>query len=361
MSESMQTAHQPAEVRTNWQDWLLGKFRLSRQPRVKLYYGYGHEGKLTIFGHVLRLTPFPREKYRKGIIRNTAALLRLFLVKPMADVKLVLEWKGVQHRATSDQDGFFRFDWDDHAPYHTGWHEVKVIATRDGKMFAAEKGHIHIPQSSQYIFISDIDDTFLISHSKNMRKRLFVLFTNNARSRQPFEGVVRHYQLLQKSNTGEAQYNPFFYVSSSEWNLFDYLVEFTHKNQLPKGVFLLSQLKSFSELLKTGQHNHHTKFARIVRIMEAFPHHRVVLLGDSSQQDPFIYQAIVKHFPKQVHAVYIRDIYNKSRTDVAGVLQQIESSGVPCCFFAHSSEAILHSIKIGLIPAEEGRHVPVTD
>lgn len=348
----MQTAHQ-AQRLPRWKRKIFSLFRLNVEPVIQLYYGYGHNGCVTIFGHVLQLSAFPRKRYRRGVIRNTLALLRLFMVKPLAGAEISISWKGKQYKAQSDTDGFFKVDWEDpEMEDAAGWYEVEATGTWGKEKLPAEKGSIYFPHKGEYIFISDIDDTFLVSHSSNLRKRLLVLFTNNARSRQPFEGVVRHYQLLQKWNTGVS--HPFFYVSSSEWNLYDYLAEFTEVNHLPKGIFLLNQLKQFSQLLKTGQNHHHTKFARIVRIMEAYPERRVVLLGDSSQQDPYIYEAVVKHFPKQVHAVYIRDIQEKHFDAVSGVLANIEAAGVPCCFFKHSQEAILHSIKIGLIPPEEG-------
>ena len=78
-----------------------------------------------------------------------------------------------------------------------------------------------------------------------------------------------------------------------------------------------------------------------------------MLLGDSSQHDPYIYEAIVKHFPRQIHAVYIRDIYEKNQQKAKDVLDKIESAGVPCCFFKHSADVILHSKKIGLIAEKE--------
>jgi phosphatidate phosphatase APP1 len=285
-------------------------------------------------------------------VRNTLALLRLFLIKPLCDVELELEWKGKLHRVKADKDGFFRFEWEDSEPLEKGWKSLMVNAYQNGSLLAKGTGRLLIPHDSQYVFISDIDDTFLISHSANMRKRLYVLFTQNARSRKPFEGVVRHYQLLAQSGATAESANPFFYVSSSEWNLYEYILEFASVNNIPRGVFLLSQLKRFSQLLKTGQNNHGTKFTRIVRIMQAFPKQRVVLLGDSSQQDPYIYEAIVKHFPKQVHAVYIRDVFERNYENVSAVLQKIEAAGVPCLLFKHSQDAILHSVKIGLITAE---------
>ena len=83
--------------------------------------------------------------------------------------------------------------------------------------------------------------------------------------------------------------------------------------------------------------------------MEAFPNQKFVLLGDSSQQDPVIYKSIVAHFPGRIHAVYIRDIYKKKSQSVQQILLTLEETGIPCCFFTHSAEAILHSKKIGLI------------
>lgn len=329
---------------------LLQFFGLTDELVIKVYHGYGHAEQLVIYGHVFSLSPLPRKKYRKSVLFNAMALLRLFMVRPVGEVNLQMEWQGKLHTTTADKDGFFKFEWKDEPPLEHGLHPVVVQMVNEKKEVIRDgKGTVYIPHATQYGFISDVDDTFLISHSANLRKRLFVLFTQNARSRKPFEGVVKHYQLLTQGNTTADAPNPFFYVSSSEWNLYDYLLEFTRVNELPPGIFLLNVLKQFKQLLKTGQNNHQTKFTRIVRILEGFPKQRFVLLGDSSQHDPYIYEAIVKHFPKQIHAVYIRDVYHKNKEKVVDVLKNIELAGVPCCFFSHSSEAILHSKKIGLI------------
>jgi phosphatidate phosphatase APP1 len=337
--------HKPKSLKGRFMNWL----GLTNEVTIKVYHGYGFGNQLVIYGHVFKLSPKPRKKYRKSFLRNTWALLRLFMVKPFPKLQLEMQWKDKTYFSRTDTDGFFKFDWKDEDNLQQGWNEVTVKAKINNNSIAESKGHVFVPYLTQYGFISDIDDTFLISHSSNLRKRLFVLFTQNARTRKPFEGVVNHYQLLAQSNTTANAPNPFFYVSSSEWNLYEYILEFTRVNQIPKGVFLLNQLKQFSQLLKTGQNHHKTKFTRIARILESYPGQRFVLLGDSSQQDPYIYEAIVSHFPKQIHAVYIRDVYARNKSKAADVLHKIESKGVPCCFFQHSKDAILHSRKIGLI------------
>lgn len=331
----------------------IKKLGFTNQPTVKAYHGYGYNDRLTIHGHVFKFSPLPRKKYKKSFVKNTLALLRLFMVKPFACIDVSLRWKDEVFYSKTDKDGFFKFDWKSKTSPPKGWHQVDINAMVNDVIIATSQGHVYVPHDTQYGFISDIDDTFLISYSANLRKRLFVLFTENARSRQPFEGVVKHYQLLAYGNTTPDAPNPFFFVSSSEWNLYDYILEFANINKIPQGVFLLNQLKLFKQLLNTGQNNHQTKFTRIARILETYPKQRFVLLGDSSQHDPYIYEAIVKHFPRQIHAVYIRDIHPENKQKVHEVLYKIESAGVPCCFFKHSSEAILHSGKIGLIPEKE--------
>lgn len=346
----MQNTDQKKRGRSKALAFMYRWLGLEKRLLVKVYHGYGHTEKLVVYGHVLKLGPKPPKRYRKSVVHNAVALLRLFAVKPMSGANVQLEWEGKRYKTHTDEDGFFKIEWKDEPPLRTGWHDVDIyVSSAGGRAHQKAQGAVYVPHQTQYGFISDIDDTFLVSHSAHLGRRLKVLFTQNARSRKPFDSVVRHYQLLAQGNTTPDAPNPFFYVSSSEWNLYDYILEFTAVNGLPRGVFLLNTLKRFSEIFKTGQNNHQGKFARIVRILEAYPSQRFVLLGDSSQQDPYIYASLVKHFPKRIHAVYIRDVYHKSKKKVTEVLQQIESAGVPVCFFKHSEEAILHSRKIGLI------------
>ncbi|MGI8951594.1 MAG: App1 family protein [Chitinophagaceae bacterium] len=349
-TKSTATIKKSEPISLKWKQNLMRRFRLTNTLTVKLYNGYGYAQKLIIFGHVLSLAPVERKRFSNFFLINLFSLLRLFIVKPVSGAMVQLRWEGDIYKTTTNTDGYFTLEWESKRKLEFGWREIEVeLVTVNDKIITTGAGSIFIPHVTQYGFISDIDDTFLISHSSNLRKRLFVLFTNNARSRKPFEGVVKHYQLLAKAQTNEDEPNPFFYVSSSEWNLYDYLVEFTAVNALPRGVFLLSQLKLFSEIIKTGQNKHATKFARIVRLLETFPTQKFILLGDSSQHDAEIYTSIAEHFPGRIRAVYIRDVRKKNKQNVLHLLQKLEEAGISCCLFEHSEEAINHSKNIGLI------------
>lgn len=329
---------------------ILHWLRLTNDPVVKVYNGYGSAEKLMVFGHALKLSPLPRKKYRKNVFTNSYGLLRMFMVKPLVGARLKITWQDKSFETHTEDDGFFRYEWKPDNVLVPGWYSVTVSIINPSKKskFAEARGDIFVPYPYKNTFISDIDDTFLISHSSNLRKRLYVLLTKNARSRKPFESVVDFYNALSTSGTLTGTYNPFFYVSSSEWNLYDYISEFSRQQHLPRGVYLLNQLKQFRQVWKTGQNNHATKFVRITRIIEAYPDQQFVLFGDDSQEDPVIYQALTEHFPGKIKAIYIRNIRRLSREKVMAIQQKVALSGIAFCYFAHSSEAIAHSRQIGL-------------
>jgi phosphatidate phosphatase APP1 len=328
-----------------WAQTFLSWLRLAKGPVVKVYRGYGNATHQIVHGHVFKLSPMPRRTYRQNTWTNTFALLRLFMVRPIpnATVRLV----GTDLTTTTDTDGFFRFDYPANERIEYGWNSVSVDLlsgdSASASVVATGDGRVFVPHPTQFGFISDIDDTFLISHSATILKRLQVLLTENAESRDPFEGVVNHYQFLAKACSTEGLHNPFFYVSSSEWNLYDYILTFSERNQLPEGVYLLGQLKRLSQLWKTGQGKHFTKLDRIARILTAFPDQQFVLLGDDTQEDPKIYRDTVQHYPGQIRAVYLRQVYAPNHKRTQDLINEIEAAGVPCCYFKHSSDALTHS------------------
>jgi phosphatidate phosphatase APP1 len=325
-------------------------FRLNNIPVIKVYNGFGNSEKIMVLGHVLKLSPMPRKTYRQNIFINLFSMLRLFMVVPFSNAKISVEWEGVIHETQASKDGFFNFEIIVNRLPKEGWNSVLVQLSEEKYFYKniQQEGKVYIPFASQHAFISDIDDTFLISHSSFLRRRLIALLSKNARTRKVFEGVVNHYQLLASGNQMNKG-NPFFYVSGSEWNLYDFIVEFTRINELPKGIFLLSRLKTITQFWKSGQMDLMTKFMRIVRIIETFPHLHFVLLGDDSQKDPEIYLSLASHFPEKIFAVYIRCVRNSNSEKTQKIIYKIESHGVNCCYFKHSSEAVVHSKMIGLI------------
>lgn len=325
--------------------------RLNHHPVIKVYHGYGNEEKVIVIGHVLKLSPYPRKTFRANWIVNLFSMIRLFMVIPFSRAKISIEYQGMFFHTQAEEDGFFRFEFSPKMPVDKGWQKVKVHLEEEKYSHRLIKcvGDFYVPFPSQNGFISDIDDTFLISHSARFRRKLYVLFTKNAHSRKPFKGVIEHYELLSRYNQVNGNCNPFFYVSGSEWNLYSLITEFARMNRLPKGIFLLSKMKGLQQLWKTGSTNLMTKFTRIVRIIEDFPGLQFVLMGDDSQVDVTIYLSVVKHFPGKIFAVYIRQVGKSKKKEAEEKLKEIENLSVNCCYFKHSADAVLHSKSIGIV------------
>lgn len=189
----------------------------------------------------------------------------------------------------------------------------------------------------------------MVSHSATVGRRLRELFIKNPHTRKTFSDTASHYQQLALSHTEPNQPNPFFYVSSSEWNLYDYLVETFRFNKLPDGAFLLNTIKRWKDLIRTGKTGHEGKLLRVMRILDTFPNQKFVFFGDNSQQDPKIYSSIVEKYPQNIEAVYIRNIRPEKEAETIELLKKVKDKGVEACLFNDSAEAIAHSKLIGLI------------
>jgi len=330
----------------------LSKRRRSKKF-IKIYHGYGHQHDLLLYGHLFNRPVVARKGYSRNIFLNIIYLLRLFFVKTVPCVPVELRWQNQLLRQKTETDGFIKFEWASEEPVPAGWHEVTVQYKADAQPVIGI-GQLFVPHITQYAFISDIDDTIMISHSATIFRRLRALFTRNPRTRKIFSDVDEHYRLLSLSNTSKEAPNPFFYVSSTEWNLYDYLEDFFSHNHLPKGAFLLNHIKRWTELLKTGQTKHQGKLIRVARILQAFPNQRFVLIGDNTQRDPVIYKAIAEKYSSRIHAIYIRNVSNQHENQTKELLAELQKRlYIHTCLFSSSREAIEHSRAIGLITFTE--------
>ncbi|HEX6428284.1 MAG TPA: phosphatase domain-containing protein [Niastella sp.] len=317
---------------------------------IKVYQGYGHTHDLIIYGHVFQRAPAARFRYSNNILVNTIQLLRLFFVKPFPHTRLQLQWGSQQLFAVANEEGFFKFEWASDVELTAGWHAVTVEGIDDtGAVMGRGTGRLYVPHSTQYVFVSDIDDTVMVSHSATTFRRLWELLFRNPRTRRKFQHLSEYYQALAHAQTDAATPNPFFYVSSSEWNLYDYLAEFFAHNHLPEGIFLLSELKTIRELFQSGQTKHAGKQVRIERLLNVFPKEQFILLGDNSQKDPAIYTSIAKKFPQRIFAIYIRNVRPEKMFDTQQLLRGVQQQGVHTCMFKHSAEAKAHSEGVGLV------------
>lgn len=343
--------YKEAPIKGSWlKRWLKSRFRYVDYPFLLAYRGYGNSDTFILQGHVFRGMALTRPRRKHSAWKNFVGLIKMFLIRTVPQARVQLNMDGVMHQAQTNEDGFFEFVVSDHN-LNAGWHQFELHLADElveGQEMVSLEAEVMIQDDFEYGLISDIDDTFLVSHVTRVFRKMYLLLTKNSESRKPFKGVVNFYAALAKGVSSKP--NPFYYVSSSEWNLYDFLIRFMRFHNLPKGVLQLKNIKdSWTDFFTSGFGNHDHKRIKIERILRMYPNRSFILLGDNGQHDPYIYQKIAEKYPQQVKAIYIRAVKKSHREDVNRELARIDAKTIPSLQFKRSAEAIEHARQHGFI------------
>jgi phosphatidate phosphatase APP1 len=280
-------------------------------PRVVPYRDFGTPQALGVRGRVLRDLPLPAAGREDAAWRNLLATLRRFDSREVAGARVRVSHGGAVRVLTTDDEGYFETTLALAAPVTADltWHEVHVELLPDS---AADSGHearapVLVPsRHAVFGIVSDVDDTVVRTDATQFLRMMRTVFLGNARTRLPFPGVAAFYRALQRGPHGD-EINPLFYVSSGPWNLYELLVEFFELQKIPRGPLLLRDWGIGSTRELPTHHVTH-KGEAIRRILATYPTLPFILVGDSGQDDPEIYAAVIREFPGRIHVAYIRDV-----------------------------------------------------
>lgn len=334
--------------------WVLGAERAwdaarlrrggTRTPvsfRIEPYVGHGGDEGLVVRGRVLDDPPPSEAVEGEGAVAAVRRTLRGFLTDELPGVPLRLRVAGATAEVVTDDEGYFlarlRPDPDRLVrPWTSG--TVELAARYRGLDAAgAAELQVLVPRSeARFGVVSDVDDTILETGVQRAGRMLLQTFTGSSLTRTPFPGAAELYRDL------AAGVNPFFYVSSSPWNLHAFLLAFLRHRGFPLGPVLLRDLLGSA----AGREQKHGRIQEVLDLHPALP---FVLLGDSGEKDPEIYTDIVRANPGRVLAVYIREV----RLDPGdGRVEQVADSwehDVPFVLAADSDAVRRHAQATGLL------------
>ncbi|MCP9221908.1 DUF2183 domain-containing protein [Erythrobacter sp. LQ02-29] len=323
----------------------------SRSPvRIQPFFGYRNTERLLIGARALRSDPVAFERMSQW--RALRTMWGQFASAEAAGVRVSLTVRrpdGVERRygATSDREGYAWFDialdGDWARPARTGW-EVVELGWENAKGPQSVEGHVMVPgQDIRLAVISDIDDTIietgitggLRNVVRNWRRMLIQL----PHDRKQVAGAGGFYGELgggrQPGQEGAAigsrltvSRRPFFYVSSSPWNLFPYLVAFLRGRELPLGPMMLRDWSFDRATLGSAGHAAH-KSRSIAKILDLYPDLRFALIGDDTQGDLAAFAQTVERAPGRIAAVFIRCLGQPLSAEEIEAKTTIEGAGVP--------------------------------
>lgn len=324
--------------------------------QVVTYRSYGTVHRLYIKGRVLKDKNIRKAEGKNSLWNNLLDMYKRFESDEVPHATLQIEFQGKIHTVVSDNEGYFTitFSADDPLKWEDMWHvmNVELVDVPYGRVPGIRNtAHVLVPPpDAEYGIISDIDDTVVKTSATNLVAMARNTFFHNAHSRLPFAGVAEFYKSLQLGRNGKRN-NPFFYVSSSPWNLYDLLTDFLDINDIPEGPLLLRDF-GLDKNKEASSHMGH-KFKEIKNILMTYPHLNFVLIGDSGQEDPKIYREIVTNFPGRILAIYIRDVQLRNREQIAiEISRELSGNKVEMVIVDNTVEAATHAAKAGLIFTE---------
>ncbi|MEO6541268.1 MAG: phosphatase domain-containing protein [Ferruginibacter sp.] len=321
--------------------------------QVQPFRTYGTPRHVYVRGRVLEDKKISVARDGDTLFTNLLNMYKRFETDEVPGATLQLNLPGDQQQAITDKEGYFVFNFQPVVPLVTEELYLTIPLQLVQAPGPFSTGIIHAemmipPADAEYGIISDIDDTIIRTGATDLLAMGKTVLLGNARTRLPFAGVTEFYRSLQLGRNGKRN-NPFFYVSSSPWNLYDLLIDYMDHNNIPQGPLLLRDFGIQSESFMSGDYLSH-KFTEIKQILDSYPQLNFVLVGDSGEQDPGIYLEVVKKFPGRIICIYIRDVIGGKKQEIAkGVAIELKALGVEMVLTEHTVKAAEHAAASGLI------------
>lgn len=346
-------------VETRFDDLRYGlkkRLKYDQPLQVVPYNGYGNENSLLLKGRVLEKKGTLDETNKESLWKNLTAAYQRFDSNEVPDLKLIAHFQGQAFKVTTDEEGYFTISvpTPDNLDKTQLWHEISIEVPPQPMLSATTapvKAQVLLPPPDcDFGIISDIDDTIMVTNATSLLAMAQLTFTQSPATRLPFEGVAGFYQALTQGNNSSKAPRPIFYVSSSPWNLYDFLIEFMQLNDIPTGPLMLRDFGMNAEQVFQSSHHKH-KLAQINNVMSTYPELPFILIGDSGQYDPEIYAEIVTTRPKQVKAIYIRDVSQSAqRTDaIRQMAGDMHMHNVEMLLVSDTKAAMAHALVQGYI------------
>ena len=328
----------------------------SDRPLLVLpYLGFGNAHKLWIKGRVLDEASLREQTGQDSGWSNLVALYHRLESDEVAGARVTAHFDGRTWESVTDSGGYFEFEIAPAMPLAGGSHRVELELPdwkgSDGAPVRASSEAFVPAASARFGIISDIDDTVLWTNVTNKLNMAMMLARTNAHTRKPFKGVAAFYRAL-RDGAGGNDDNPLFYVSSSPWHLFGFLVDFLRLQGIPVGPLLLRDL-GLRDVFKPPNHGDH-KLGKIELILSFYPGMQFVLIGDSGEKDPEIYAEIVRRHPQAVRMIYIRNVNpDPARIEALDrLIEEVSSTGIQLVLAPDSVFAASHAAAEGLIKVD---------
>jgi len=332
-------------------DYLKHQLRNRFHPHTPLdivaYRGFGNQSNSTLTGRVLAYRE-PLSSSLESKWRNLQQSYSRFETDEVPHVLVQANVNDECYQTHSDSEGYFVFEFPTPSNANAGTFDIALSLPERSSEHSSSIGTVHVPNNTaKFGVISDIDDTILETNATSLLKMMRLTLLESSRTRLAFSGVGNFYSALHQG------VNPLFYVSSSPWNLYDFLVDFMQLNKLITGPLFLRDFGVDQSKFIAGPHTTH-KLDQIRKILSTYPDLPFILIGDSGQDDPEIYATVVNEFPEQILSCYIRDVSGAVRDKkVRTTIQSLKKHQTDMLLVPDTLAAAVHAASRGWISEKD--------
>jgi phosphatidate phosphatase APP1 len=327
------------------------KFNLIEPINILPYYGFGSENYVYLKGRVLEEEKIRSAQDSDSVLTHLKNTYKRYESDEIPGIKLMATFAGQEQEVRTDEEGFFEVEFRTEGAFDFSKTEnkvyLKLLEQKTDQDTIEAEGYVFAPgKEVEFGIISDIDDTVLVSKITDFIAMLKLMLTKDAAHRSPFSGIAGFLRALEKGTDGQG-HNPLFFVSGSEWNLFDLLVKFFGSHDIPKGPLLLRDKGLRYKQGTSVASDKGYKQEKIRHILDSYPSLNFICIGDSGQQDPEIYQQIAREYPGRILGVYIRDVTpDKRDAEVREVAEAVKKQGTEMLLCEDTLEAAKHALSM---------------
>ena len=180
-----------------------------------------------------------------------------------------------------------------------------------------------IPAGARVGVISDVDDTIMVTQAPVPWKAAWNLLFLDPNKKAGVPGMSVLYNRIADLFPDA----PFFYLSTSPWNVESSIRHFVTNHGFPEGPLLLRDLDPRPKTFVPSGVQHKLEFAE--QLMADFPDMRFILMGDDGQRDPTTYATIARRYPGRVLAIGIRQLSPREASPFSSVAGITATQPVP--------------------------------
>jgi phosphatidate phosphatase APP1 len=338
-------------VEDRWQSRRLRRLLRSeaRLVRVQPFPAFGTTEWARIRGRVLLASAPLERRPRPTTWTVIRANLLQFLTTEVPHARVRIDLTSGSIVAVADREGYFDVLLED-IDQLPGRHAYTVTPIEPPGPSAT--GTLHVPDpNTDLVVVTDIDDTIIDSGiARGVVAVLATALLRDSATRVPLEGAVELARSLASGGDREHE-RPFVYLSTSPWNLVEFLLGFLDRHGFPPGPLVLTDWgPSEAGLLRISTRSH--KLAALRVLSDALPQARFILIGDSGQEDPEIYGTFALEHPRSVAAVFIRRArppHPEEDERLASWSRKLREHSIPVVIAADATQMLADAARLGLV------------